>query len=544
MRRFAGALAALVLLVSVPGGPGASSAAVAGRHPWTDPGHLRIGVLRTIDNLNPLLTGQAAVTDLAQFLFSGLIRFDEHGEPIPDAATAVPTRANGGISADGKTITYHLRGDVKFADGHPVTADDVVFSWRQVLNPRNNVPYHFPYDKAESVVAKDAHTVVVRLRAPSAPFVSNFFRCGAQGSILPKHLLDGKPDLNQDPFNIKPVGSGPYMVERYEVNNRLEMVPNPHWFGGKPGLRRVTYRIIPSENTLLVSLRTHDIDFYFAAPEQQYRELKGMPGVAVSAIPFSQFEMVTYNAGRAPLSDPRVRRATAMATDWKTIARTVYLDVDLPDWGDLFPRSPYYTPQPDPSAYDPAKARALLDAAGWKPGPDGIRVKDGKRLELEMVTVAGAITREKAEVVMQQQLRAVGIDMQVHNATANLLFAPLGAGGLFASGKYDLGIYAWTQNPDPDDTLTAGPDNLPPHGANYSRLADAELGKLQARGAATYDHGERKRIYAQVERRIGEVLPYHTLVWRANVDAWNDDLHGVKPAQAVSDFWNVGSWTL
>ncbi|HTD36498.1 MAG TPA: peptide ABC transporter substrate-binding protein [Candidatus Limnocylindrales bacterium] len=544
MRRFAGALAALALLVSVPGTPGASRAAAAGRHPWTDPGHLRIGVLRTIDNLNPLLSGQAAVTDLAQFLFSGLIRFDERGEPIPDAATTVPTRANGGISADGKTITYHLRGDVEFADGHPVTADDVVFSWRQVLNPRNNVPYHFPYDKAESVVAKDAHTVVVRLRAPSAPFVSNFFRCGAQGSILPKHLLDGKPDLNQDPFNIKPVGSGPYMVERYEVNNRLEMVPNPHWFGGKPGLRRVTYRIIPSENTLLVSLRTHDIDFYFAAPEQQYRELKALPGVAVSAIPFSQFEMVTYNAGRAPLSDPRVRRATAMATDWKTIARTVYLDVDLPDWGDLFPRSPYYTPQPDPSAYDPAKARALLETAGWKPGPDGIRVKDGKRLELEMVTVAGAITREKAEVVMQQQLRAVGIDMQVHNATANLLFAPLGAGGLFASGKYDLGIYAWTQNPDPDDTLTAGPDNLPPHGANYSRLADAELGKLQARGAATYDHGERKRIYAEVERRIGEVLPYHTLVWRANVDAWNDDLHGVKPAQAVSDFWNVGSWTL
>ena len=544
MRRFAGAFAALALLVSVPGAPGESSAAAAGRHPWTQPGHLRIGVLRTIDSLNPLLTGQAAVTDLAQFLFSGLIRFDERGEPIPDAATAVPTRANGGISADGKTITYHLRGDVRFADGHPVTADDVVFSWRQVLNPRNNVPYHFPYDKAESVVAKDAHTVVVRLRAPSAPFVSNFFRCGAQGSILPKHLLDGKPDLNHDPFNTKPVGSGPYMVERYEVNNRLEMVPNPHWFGGKPGLQRVTYRIIPSENTLLVSLRTHDIDFYFAAPEQQYRELKTLPGVAVSAIPFSQFEMVTFNAGRAPLSDLRVRRAAAMATDWKTIARTVYLDVDLPDWGDLFPRSPFYTPQPDPSAYDPAKARALLDAAGWKPGPDGIRVKDGKRLELEMVTVAGAITREKAEVVMQQQLRAVGIDMQVHNATANLLFAPLGAGGLFASGKYDLGIYAWTQNPDPDDTLTSGPDNLPPHGANYSRLADAELGRLQARGAATYDHGERKRIYAQVERRIGEVLPYHTLVWRANVDAWNDDLHGVKPAQAVSDFWNVGSWTL
>jgi ABC-type transport system substrate-binding protein len=125
-----------------------------------------------------------------------------------------------------------------------------------------------------------------------------------------------------------------------------------------------------------------------------------------------------------------------------------------------------------------------------------------------------------------------------------MLFAPLGAGGLFASGKFDLGIYAWTKNPDPDDTQTAAPKNIPPHGANYSRVTDATLGALQDRAAATYDRAERKRLYAQVERRLGEVLPYHTMVWRANVNAWNDDLHGVQPAQSVTDFWNAGSWTL
>jgi peptide/nickel transport system substrate-binding protein len=537
VRRFAGALLALAVLTT-------SAAPAAGRHPWSDPGHVRIGALRTIDSLNPLLSGQAATTDIAQFLFSGLIRFDQRGEPIPDAATVVPTRENGGISADGKTITYHLRPNLRFSDGTPLTADDVVFTFEQVMNPRNNVPYHFPHDQAESVVAKDAHTVVVRLRAPSAPFVSNFFRCGTQGAILPKHLLAGKPDLNTNPFNTKPVGSGPFMVERYDINSTLEMVPNPYWFGGKPGLRRVTYRIIPSENTLLVALKTHEIDFYYAAPEQQYQELKALPGVAVSAIPSSQFEMVVFNGSRAPLSDLRVRRATSMGIDWKSIAQKVYLDVDLPDWGDIFPRSWAYTPQADPAPFDPAKARALLDQAGWRAGPDGIRTKDGKRLELEIVTVAGAITRQNAEVVMQSQLRNVGIDLQVHNAPANMLFAPLGAGGLFASGKFDLGIYAWTKNPDPDDTQTAAPKNIPPHGANYSRVTDATLGALQDRAAATYDRAERKRLYAQVERRLGEVLPYHTMVWRANVNAWNDDLHGVQPAQSVTDFWNAGSWTL
>ncbi len=537
VRRAAGALAVAVSVTTI-------ALPAAAQHPWTQGGHLRIGALRTIDNLNPLLSGQAAGSDLAQFVFDGLIRFDERGEAIPDVATAVPTRENGGISADGKTIVYHLRRDVRFSDGVPLTAEDVAFTFEQVMNPRNNVPYHFPYDQAQSVVAKDPYTVVVRLRAPSAPFVANFFRCGVQGAILPKHLLGGKSDLNRDPYNIKPIGSGPYAIASYESNTTIEMVPNPHWFGGKPGLSRVTYRIIPSENTLLIALRTHEIDFYYSAPEQQYRELRAIDGVETSAIPSSQFEMVVFNARRAPFSDVRVRRAAGYGIDWPALARTTYLDVDLADWGDVYPRSWAYTAQPDPTPYDPARARALLEGAGWKPGPDGIRMKDGKRLEAEIVTVAGVITRQNAEVVIQQQLRAVGIDVQVHNAPANLLFAPVGAGGLLATGKFDLGLYAWTKNPDPDDSQTMGPDYVPPHGANYSGVVDAQIGRLQQQANATYDHRGRKALYAQLERRIGEILPSHTIVWRANVNAWNTDLHGVKPAQAVSDFWNVGSWSL
>src|SRR5581483_6008036 len=116
-------------------------------------------------------------------------------------------------------------------------------------------------------------------------------------------------------------------IERYEINSTIEMVPNPYWFGGKPGLRRVTYRIIPSENTLLVALKTHEIDFYFAAPEQQYRELLSFPATTVSAQPSSQFEMVVFNAGRPPMADLRVRRAVSSAIDWGALARTVYLSV-------------------------------------------------------------------------------------------------------------------------------------------------------------------------------------------------------------------------
>src|SRR6202011_2622440 len=138
-----------------------------------------------------------------------------------------------------------------------------------------------------------------------------------------------------------------------------------------------------------VALRTHEIDFYYSAPEQQYRELRTLEGITTMAIPSSQFEMLVFNGRRAPLDDVSVRRAVARAIDWVSLAHATYLDVNLADWGDIFPRSWAHTPQPDPNAYDPAQSRTLLDGAGWKPGPDGIRVKNGKRFELAITTVAG-----------------------------------------------------------------------------------------------------------------------------------------------------------
>ncbi len=538
MRRLAAALAALLVLL-------APALPAAARHPYTQPGHLRIGVLRDFDTLDPLLSAQAAVTDLAQFIFSGLIRYDDHGNPIPDAAEAVPTRANGGISADGKTIVYRLRRNATFSDGSPLTASDVVFTWHAVLDKRNNVPNHFPYDLAQSVSAKDPHTVVVRLREPDAAFIAFFMRCGTQGAILPEHLLRGKPDLNRDPFNRQPVGSGPFVVTSYQPGVVVELARNPHFWGKRPALDRISYRIIPNENSLLVALRTHEIDFYYNAPEQQYRELQGLSGVHVSARPFAAYEQVEFNTRRAPFDDVRVRRAAAQTIDWATLQRSVYLAVDLPGVTDVFPLSWAFDPTVKPYPRDPAAARALLEAAGWHAGPDGIRTRAGKRLSIIMRTVAKVIPREKAEVLIQQELREVGFDVQILNAPANLLFAPQEAGGLLAKGDFDLGIYGWTQAPDPaDDLQTIGPDRVPPYGANYSGLRDARIGALQRAGSRSYERARRKPAYVALQRREHELVPFQTIVWRANIDAVSDDFGGFRPGVAVTDFWNPWDWSI
>ncbi len=535
----------IALAVLIAGAPIASAAADAPtRHPWTHPGELRIGVVRDIDTLDPVLSGQAGVTDIDQLVFSGLIRYDDRGEAVPNVATAVPSRANGGISADGKTIVYHLRPEARFSDGVPLTASDVVFSWHAVLDPANNAPFRFPNDLAQSVTAPDPHTVVVRLRAPSAPFVANFMRCGNQGSILPSHLLAHEKSLNQLAYNRQPIGSGPFVVERYTPGVGIEFRANANYWGPRPKLARIRYAIIPNENSLFVALQTHAIDLYWGAPEGQVRALRALDGVRVAAVPSYQFEQLTFNARRAPFDDVRVRQAAAYAIDWNTLSTRIYLNVDLPGVGDAFPGSWACDPSVTRYPLDPAKARALLDAAGWQPGPDGIRVRDGKRLEVEMATVTGIITRANAEVLVQQNLREIGMEVSVHNAPASLLFSSYAAGGIFASGRFDIGLYAFDKVPDPDDTETIGPDRVPPGGANYSGVRDAEIGRLQAAGAAQYERAARKPIYAALQRRVQALVPFQTIVWRANVDAYDTDLHGFRPTPAVSDFWNAREWSI
>jgi peptide/nickel transport system substrate-binding protein len=513
-------------------------------HAWTQPHVLRIGVARDIDTLNPVLSAQAGVTDLDQLIFSGLIRYDDHGEAVPDVALAVPTQANGGISADGRTITYHLRPNVRFSDGVPLTADDVVFTWHAILNHANNVPYVFPNDQAESVIARDAHTVVVHLKAPSAPFIAQFMRDGNQGAILPKHLLAAAANLNRLPYNLQPVGSGPFVVAHYTPGVGVELIANPLYWAGRPKLDRISYRIIPNENSLLIALQTHAIDLYWGAPEQQVRSLRALDGVHVDAVPSYQFEQIAFNARRAPFDDVHVRQAAAYAIDWATLSSRVYLDVDLPGVGDVFPGSWAADPSVKRYPHDLDKARALLDAAGWHLGPDGIRSRNGARLEADIVTVTGIITRANAEVLIQQNLRDIGMDVQVRNAPASMLFSAYAAGGTLAAGKFDLAIYSWVKVPDPDDTETIGPDRVPPAGANFSGVRDPELGRLQRAGTASYDRRVRKAIYAKIQRRIQELVPYQTIVWRANVDVYNDDLRNFRAVPALSDFWNAAEWSI
>ena len=512
---------------------------------WTLHGVLRVGSYEDLDNLNPVLSTQSFVTDVSQMVFSGLFEYDDHGELVPDAALSVPTQRNGGISADGTTITYHLRPGIAFSDGAPLTSADVKYTWEQIVDPDNNVGYRYPYDQVRSVDTPDPLTVVVHLKQPQASFIGSFMRNGNIGSILPRHLLWRYHDLNRVAYNDKPVGSGPFVVASWEPGALLVLRANPRYWRGPPKLREIDYRIIPNQNTLLTDVLSHDIDLYYDAPEVQYATVKDLPGYRVTTIPNMTYEHIDFNCRRPPLDDVRVRQAIAYAIDWKKLVDDVYFGLDPAGMADTPPASWAYDPSVKPYPHDIARAERLLSLAGFSRDASGVLSRGGQRFEIAISTTAGVTSRIKAEELIQQDLARVGIVLRIRNYPANLLFATYWAGGILARGKADLSLYAWEfTTPDPDDTNTMSPDRIPPQGENYTFYSDPAVGAWQKAGEAHYDRAARRPYYVLLQRRFHDEVPFHTIVWRANIDVVNSDLRGFKPAPAVSDFWNSWEWKI
>ena len=508
-------------------------------------GVLRIGSFEDLDSLNPLLSDELFVTGVCQFIYSGLIDYDDRGLPIPDVALELPTQKNGLISLDGRTITYRLRHGVSFSDGVPLTSADVKFTYDQIMNPRNNVPYRQPYDDVNRIDTPDPYTVVVHLKEPSAPFVGTFMHNGIIGSIVPKHLLGSFADLNHAEFNNHPVGSGPFVVKSWQPGSLLDLTANPHYWRGPPRLREILFEIIPNQNTLLTLVRSGGVDLYFNAPESQAATLAAAPGYRVTAVPNMNYEHIAFNCSRPPFDDRRVRRAMAYAIDWRRLQHNAYRGIGHAGMTDVSPLSWAYDPSILDYPHDPAKARALLDQAGWLLGPDGVRAKNGDRLSVTIVSVTGVTTRAEVEQLVQADLSGVGVEVQVRNFPANLLFATLAANGVLANGKFDMALYGWSYTvPDPDDTSTLGPESLPGTGVNYAFYIDRELGEWQRAARTSYDLRVRKLYYEKIQRRIHDEVPIYTIVWRANVDAVSDRMRNFKPAPAISDFWNSYEWDI
>jgi peptide/nickel transport system substrate-binding protein len=482
-----------------------------------------------VSSLNPFLATSGNSVPLQELTAAEFFRFDAHGNAIPDLVTEVPTKANHGISADGKTITFHLRKNVKWSDGAPFDASDVVFSYRVALDPSNNLANRDPWTRLLAVDAKDPYTVVFRFKAPYALFLQDYFSTQSNAAILPKHVIGPGTSINQAPYNNLPVGIGPFRFSAYRRGDAVEMEANPYYWRGKPKLAKVIYKLVTDANTALTQVQTGELDLFDLINGVLAQRAKTLPG-KMTATRLSNYESALFfNVTHPSVRDAAVRRALSFATNRNAILEKVILGNGVPSQS-LIPLTVVDAIHLPFDAFDLAKAATLLDAAGWKPGPGGVREKGGTSLTIDMVLPSGYPVSAAIANILHDDWGKVGANVTIRTVNTSQFFAVYANGGTIQTSKFDVALFS--QSIGPIYANIGGVYDcagVPPNGQNATRYCNHTVDALYDRYVKEFDPAKRHAIAAQFQQIMNDDRPAITLYDRTFLAAYDAKLTGYHP---------------
>ena len=518
MRR--AALLALVLLAGCTSPDGSTTASATS---------IVIGAGSEPENLNPVL-GYAP--DGAAKIFDGLVARDASLALKPALAAELPT-----ASADGLTWTVKLRKDITFSDGTPLTADDVVFTYRSVVDKKVNSTIASRFDALADVVAKDPATVEFTLSYPYAPFAQQL----ALGIVPAAKLKDA--DINSAPFNTAPVGTGPYTVETWRKGDRMVLKANEKYWGGAPAVKSVTVVFVPDDNARATRMAAGEFDGTVLPPKlvQTYRDRSGYK---IVQNPSADYRGLGIPSELPFTSTPEVRRAINLG-----INRQAMIDAVLAGSGKpaSTPISPYLKDWYDEGSafrYDVAEAEKLLDAAGWRKGADGKRAKDGQPAKLPVLYPAPDVLRKELALATASDIAKLGIDAPVEATTFDIMLQRREeAAAVWGGGDpYDPDTAAYTLL----HSRYAGQDGY----VNMTLYKNSTVDIALDTARRSLDPAARKKAYDEFQKAYSAdpgwaflVFLDHTYVLR---DRWNGQETQVEPhdhglVHAV--WWNLERWT-
>jgi peptide/nickel transport system substrate-binding protein len=500
------------------------------------------------DSLNPAYTNMWFSQITEQMWNCWAWDYDDKNNPNPVLVTEMPSIENGGISADGKTITLKLRDDAVWSDGTPITSDDFKFTAAMYVDPKNTVATTAPYDKVQSVQTPDPKTVVTTFAEPYSAWQ------GLWHGLLPAHILQSVFDkdgtLDKADWNRAPtVGCGPYVFDKWESGSYARLLRNDKYWGPKPKIDQIFIRFVPDDASQIAALKTGDGDLgAFIA----YSDIPALEDAGIQVVKaFSGYNEGMYFyldpvKGHPALQDVNVRKAIVLAIDRFSLDKDLLLGKTVPastDWDN----TPWVDPSLQPYPFDPEQAKQLLDAAGWKVGTDGVREKDGKKLELKYGTTTREI-RKDTQAVLQQQLAAVGIKVDLLNYESDLFFSGFGDNGPAATGQLDMFEYSQVPSsfPDPDifEWLCSDiPSKDKPTGTNWSAICDKDLDGLFQLQSTQVDFSQRQQTFYKITKLIYDKVYWFGL-WQ-DPDQWavGKRLLNVKIGGSTP-FYNVGEWDL
>ena len=500
--------------------------AFAQTKPSVPTGRVVVGLSQEPTVFNPLMPHIEVDDGVAFSIFDALFRITPEGEVVPNLATEVPTVENGGLSEDGLNWRIKLRDDVTWHDGEPFTAEDVKFTLELITNPDFRAWRTVGHDLVRDIEVVSPTEITWRMEEPFAPYVSFL----SETFILPEHILAAAEDPNEAPFNQAPVGTGAFKWGSRQPGDNLQLVANPEYHGDGPYIEQLVFKYIPDMTVLYTQFRSGEIDLVgqaYITPDN-YEEAKTLDDRVVTLEPRGTLESIYLNQALPVFQDKAVREALYLAIDRKSIIDLLYFGV--PGEAETFmpSTSAYYNPDLPAHEFDPEKAKALLDEAGWVPGSDGIREKDGVRLSFSNSTTTGAHLREQAQQFIQQTFADIGVEMTIENLPPAVMWGEFWGQSQFQSAM--VGI-TYLIGADPDVTNRFHSKAIAAEsgsGSNNARYSNPKVDSLLEEGARTFDTEKRKAIYKEIQAIIRDDLPYLPLFRYTNVFGRKAGLEGFE----------------
>lgn len=503
------------------------------------------------DSLNQYYSNMWFAQVMEQLYECWAWEYDDQNLAFPRLITEIPSMENGGISEDGMVITLHLRDDIVWSDGTPITADDFIFTYDMIVSTANTVASVYPYDYLTSVDAPDERTVVMNFSEPFAPWQALFWK-----SILPKHVLqpvfESEGSIDEAEWNLAPtVGCGPYNFVKWESGSYIHFVRNENYWLGQPNIDEIYFQFVPDDASQTAALVAGDADVGTFPPLSDVPILEaGGTSIMVQSSGYMEGWFFNFRDMASPgAKDVKVRQAVAMAIDREAINNDLLLGLSHPIetlW-DPLEASGYVSPDIVPWTYDPEGAKALLEEAGWTDTDgDGIREDAaGNKLTLTHGTTIREI-RQDVQAVTQQMLREVGIDLQISSYDSDLFFASYADGSPCAVG--DLDIMEWSDStmfPDPDQNYwlcSELPTDENPWGYNYFGCNE-ELDALFQAQIKAINFEERVGIIQQISKYMHDNVYWYGLYddpdyWIVGERLTNVKFSGVTPLYSIME-WDL-----
>ncbi len=482
-----------------------------------------------ISSLNVFLATTGNIPGLDELTAAEFTRFDARGNAIPELITEIPSKANHGVSADGLSVTWHLRHNVKWSDGAPFDSADVVYTYHVAIDPNNNVVIRDRWERIVAVEAPDKYTVIFHFKASYSLFITEYFAANGNSAILPKHILGPGTSINDAPYNALPVGIGPFRYVAYHRGDSVEMEANPYYWRGTPKLKKVVYKIVTDDNTVFTQLQTGELDLWQTVNGTLADRVKTVPGKSTTTVLSNYVSAVFFNTQHPVVGDAAVRHALSMATN-----RTLVIDKIVLRNGILtesvVPKTAHDWLALPVTPFDPARAAKLLDAAGWARGANGIRAKNGVPLAVDLAIPSGYAPSATLANILHDDWGKLGVDVRIHTYATSQYFAIYAAGGIIQTGKFDAALYSQSIGPiEPDITGVYDCASIPPRGMNGARYCNPKVDALIDRYLRSYDRAVQARSAAAMQRQIDADLPAAVLYERTFLSAFDSHLSGYHP---------------